>query len=185
MAELKEGTPIKLTNGGQVKIIHAKTIHKKPNQVELGRGGQGVVYLCEFNGQQYALKWYLHDYPDSFYNNLKKNVQNGSPNKSKAFLWPLMLTDKQHDSYGYVMGLRPSGYYDFGAFLENKVGFKSISAMLNCAIAICAGFQDLHQAGLSYQDLNEGNFFVNPDTGNVLICDNDNVIPQGYNLGID
>ncbi|GGE15604.1 serine/threonine protein kinase [Psychroflexus salis] len=173
MSELKQGTMIKLTNGGQVKV-----------QKELGRGGQGIVYLCEFNGQQYALKWYIQHYPDTFYNNLKTNVQNQAPNGSKAFLWPLMITEKQHDSFGYVMDLRPDGYYEFGAFLKNKVKFKTISAMLNCAVDICAGFQALHQAGLSYQDLNEGNFFVNPENGHVLICDNDNVTPPGYNLGI-
>ena len=38
--------------------------------------------------------------------------------------------------------------------------------------------------GYSYQDLNDGNFFVNPKTGDVLICDNDNVAPYGENLGI-
>ena len=29
--------------------------------------------------------------------------------------------------------------------------------------------------GYSYQDLNDGNFFINPQSGDVLICDNDNV----------
>ena len=28
---------------------------------------------------------------------------------------------------------------------------------------------------MSYQDLNDGNFFIDPQTGKVLICDNDNV----------
>jgi predicted Ser/Thr protein kinase len=48
MAELKSGTLVDLTCGGQVKVIK-----------ELGRGGQGVVYLCEFQGNKYALKWYI------------------------------------------------------------------------------------------------------------------------------
>jgi serine/threonine protein kinase len=173
MKELKEGTTVKLSNGGQVKVLK-----------ELGRGGQGIVYLCEFNGQQYALKWYLHDYLESFYNNLKTNVQNGSPNKSKAFLWPLMLTEKQYDSYGYVMGLRPGDYKEFGDFLLNKVNFSSAGAVLNAAFQICEGFYNLHLGGYSYQDLNDGNFFLNPTTGDVLICDNDNVTAQGQNLGI-
>lgn len=37
----------------------------------------------------------------------------------------------------------------------------------------------LHRHGYSYQDLNDGNFFINPESGDVLICDNDNVMPQG------
>ena len=29
-----------------------------PNR-ELGRGGQGIVYLVRYNGREYALKWYF------------------------------------------------------------------------------------------------------------------------------
>lgn len=32
--------------------------------------------------------------------------------------------------------------------------------------------------------INNGNFFIMPDSGDVLICDNDNVSPFGTNLGI-
>ena len=60
--ELKEGTEIKLLNG---KIC---TIDK-----ELGRGGQGIVYLVDYCGGDYALKWYTKDYSSDFYNNLKNN----------------------------------------------------------------------------------------------------------------
>ena len=37
---------------------------------------------------------------------------------------------------------------------------------------------------MSYQDLNDGNFFIHPETGDVLICDNDNVFPEGETSGI-
>lgn len=173
MAELKHGTLVDLDNGGQVKVLK-----------ELGRGGQGIVYLCEFSGNQYALKWYLQDYKDVFYQNLKNNVNAGSPSKSKAFLWPLMLTKKQHDSFGYVMQLRPQEYKEFGQFLLARVHFASVSAMLNAAFQMCEGFYHLHLNGYSYQDLNDGNFFINPQTGDLLICDNDNVTAHGQNLGI-
>lgn len=42
----------------------------------------------------------------------------------------------------------------------------------------------LHRFGYSYQDLNDGNFFIDPNSGDVLICDNDNVMPQGEKSGI-
>lgn len=35
-----------------------------------------------------------------------------------------------------------------------------------------------------YQDLSPGNFFINKITGDVLVCDNDNVAPNGINLGV-
>lgn len=56
--------------------------------------------------------------------------------------------------------------------------------MLSAAMKICNGFMMLHRFGYSYQDLNDGNFFIDPNSGDVLICDNDNVMPQGEKSGI-
>lgn len=169
--ELTAGTEIKLLNG---KIC---TIDK-----ELGRGGQGIVYLVDYCGGDYALKWYTRDYSSDFYNNLKNNAEAGAP--SKAFLWPLAITGKQYGSFGYVMCLRPKGYREFGEFMLAKTRFSSMAANINAAINICDAFQKLHIRGLSYQDMNDGNFFINPKNGDVLICDNDNVAPDRTNLGI-
>ena len=49
---------------------------------------------------------------------------------------------------------------------------------------IVTAFRILHNRGYSYQDLNDKNFFVNPQTGDVKIADNDNVAPFGKNMGI-
>ena len=114
--------------------------------------------------------------------NLEHNIASGAP--SDAFLWPEYLTEKQQGSYGYIMKLRPQNYYEFGNFLLAKVSFKSFTAMLSAAMRICDGFMMLHRFGYSYQDLNDGNFFIDPQTGDVLICDNDNVMPQGEKSGI-
>jgi serine/threonine protein kinase len=171
MAELAPGTFIDLNNGKRIKVIK-----------ELGRGGQGIVYLSEYQGHNYALKWYTKKYSDNFYNNLKENINQGEP--SKSFLWPLMLTTKQNGSFGYVMELRKKDFFEFGDFLLAKKKFQSISAMIEAALQICEGFYHLHIRGYSYQDINDGNFFINPQTGDVLICDNDNVTAQGQNTGI-
>lgn len=171
MAELNCGTKISLTSGGQVTIIK-----------ELGRGGQGIVYLVDLNGDKKALKWYINAPDDKFYRNLQQNILNGAP--SDAFLWPEYLTEHQNGSYGYVMKLRPQNYFEFGNFLLAKKSFKSFTAMMAAAMKICNGFMMLHRFGYSYQDLNDGNFFIDPNTGDVLICDNDNVMPQGEKSGI-
>lgn len=171
MTELKPGTTVGLNGGGQVEIIK-----------ELGRGGQGIVYLVSLDGAQMALKWYLNDPGDKFYKNLERNINAGAP--SDAFLWPEYITKRENGSFGYVMKLRPKNYYEFGNFLLAKVTFKSVKAMLAAAMKICDGFMMLHRHGYSYQDLNDGNFFIDPSTGDVLICDNDNVMPQGEKSGI-
>ena len=169
--ELKAGKKVNLTNGTACTVVK-----------ELGRGGQGIVYLVELNGQQKALKWYITAPDDAFYKNLQNNISNGAP--SDAFIWPEYLTVKENGCYGYVMALRPSNYYEFGNFLLAKKNFSSFNAMIAAAMKICNGFMMLHRHGLSYQDLNDGNFFIDPETGDVLICDNDNVMPQGEKSGI-
>lgn len=171
MTELSKNSIVSLVGGGTATIIK-----------ELGRGGQGIVYLVEVCGEKKALKWYLNAPDDKFYRNLDQNIASGAP--SDAFLWPEYLTEKQQGSYGYIMKLRPQNYYEFGNFLLAKVSFKSFTAMLSAAMKICDGFMMLHRFGYSYQDLNDGNFFIDPQTGDVLICDNDNVMPQGEKSGI-
>ena len=50
MSQLKVGSDIKIEYGGSAKVVK-----------EIGRGGQGIVYLVEYNGQKYALKWYFYN----------------------------------------------------------------------------------------------------------------------------
>ena len=169
--ELQKGTRVNLTIGSQATVIK-----------ELGRGGQGIVYLVELDGQHMALKWYITPPDEKFYKNLERNIRQGAP--SDAFIWPEYLTVPENGSYGYIMKLRPNDYFEFGNYLLARKNFKSFNAMLAAAMKICNGFMMLHRFGYSYQDLNDGNFFIRPTDGDVLICDNDNVMPQGEKSGI-
>lgn len=174
MAEFKKGTRIPTVTGNEIEIVE-----------KLGEGGQGVVYKVKHDGKLRALKWYfpgkLQD-EAAFIKNLENNINNGAP--TKAFLWPLELTEYVDGSFGYVMELRPQEYKDFSRFLLAREHIKSIDALINAALCITNAFRALHAKGYSYQDLNDGNFFINPNTGDVLICDNDNVAPYGKSLGI-
>ena len=171
---LKANTNISLTNGQTATVLRV-----------LGQGGQGTVYEVNLNGKKMALKWYTHPaYTTNanFYHNLETNIRIGSP--SAAFLWPEYLTQVQYGSFGYIMPLRGKNYMEFSQFLLAKTRFASLKALFSAAINICNAFKALHSKGLSYQDLNDGNFFLCPKTGDVLICDNDNVIFHGANLGV-
>ena len=174
MKEFQKGQRIKTVSGGELEVIQ-----------KLGEGGQGVVYKVNYNGKPLALKWYFGNKlnnADKFYRNIQNNIKQGTP--TGAFLWPLEITEYFEGSFGYLMELRPPEYKDFSLFLLAKVHFAKIEALINTALCITNGFRELHNRGYSYQDLNDGNFFVNPKTGDVLICDNDNVAPYGENLGI-
>ena len=171
MSELKVGTTIKLSNG------EIATIKKK-----LGRGGQGIVYLAKVSGQKMALKWYVKHPGSEFQKNLLCNVRAEAP--APNFIWPIASTVEIQGSFGYVMPLRPKGYEEMSKFILAQAKFSDVNALLNACLQICTAFQKLHIRGLSYQDMNDGNFFINPKTGDVLICDNDNVAPDKTSLGI-
>lgn len=151
----------------------------------LGGGGQGDVYRVTLDGKAKALKWYKNGKiknPVEFKKNIKENIRKKAP--SDAFLWPEVLTQEIDGSFGYVMNLRPRGYEDFPKFLKAKVHFKDGQVAIRAALIMVNAYKKLHNMGLSYQDLNDGNFFINPETGDVLICDNDNVAPYGESFGI-
>lgn len=180
MRGLKVGEKIKIKNGGEATVVS-----------EFGAGGQGTVYKVKYEGSDYALKWYhpgvFKDKEKQFYSNLENNISKGAP--TKAFLWPLGITEYQLGSFGYLMDIRPNGYEELTDFFvgtkkKAQVHFASFTAISTAAINIIQAFRELHNNGYSYQDINNGNFFINPKNGDVLICDNDNVSPEGTNLGI-
>ena len=174
MEEFKKGQNIPLEfKGGEASVIE-----------KLGEGGQGIVYRVSYNGKQYALKWYFPNKiknQAAFKKNLEQNIASGAP--SAQFLWPLFITKQQYGSFGYLMDLRPKQYVDFSQILNAKVKF-NLTSTVNAALHITNSFGELHQKGYSYQDINDGNFFIDPSSGKVLICDNDNVAPDQANLGI-
>jgi serine/threonine protein kinase len=174
MADLPKGYSI------QTKLFKTVMVGDK-----IGEGGQGAVYKVNYDGKPKALKWYTGKRlknPDQFYANIENNIKKGKP--SNTFLWPEDITERDDEAFGYIMDLRPPEYKDFTQFLIAKEGFASVTAMVNTALHITAGFRKLHLKGYSYQDLNDGNFFINPKNGDVLICDNDNVSEYGKNSGI-
>lgn len=180
MSMIKCGDTVKMKYGGEAKILS-----------EFGSGGQGTVYKVSYNGKEYALKWYhvgvFKGKEKDFYANLENNIAKGAP--TDAFLWPLGITEVQNGSFGYIMDIRPSGYEELTNFFvgskkKQQVRFKSFAAISTAAINIIQAFRELHNRGYSYQDINNGNFFIDPTNGGVLICDNDNVSPYGTNLGI-
>ncbi|MDO4719546.1 MAG: hypothetical protein Q4A78_02680 [Peptostreptococcaceae bacterium] len=149
----------------------------------IAQGGQGEVYRVSYHGGDYALKWYKKiPSADAFYLNLAHNITVGPP--AQHYLWPLALTERVKGRFGYIMKLRPEEYRKYGEFLMGEINFFNWNALFSAALHIVESYFLLHSMGYSYQDLNEGSFFINPKNGDVLICDNDNVAPYGVNLGV-
>ena len=146
---------------------------------KIGEGGQGEVYQIEYQDKPRALKWYKGRPSSVFVDNLKRNVSRRIP--ASSFLWPKAISDSAL-GIGYVMDLVDSNLKDFSKFLANIHHFSSEDAVINAAINLCVAFQKLHLQGLAYFDLNDGNFFFNPDSGELQIGDNDNVSSADFNV---
>ena len=174
MALFEPGRVIKTDFGAPIKIVKY-----------LASGGQGDVYIIEYGGKTKALKWYNSKTlgePDAFYDNLKRKADKGAPDK--AFLWPDAVTERTEGSFGYIMDLIPDGYYALNRILSSKYCFSSFMAEIDACISIVNSFRKLHNNGYCYAAIHDGNFFIEPLTGDVRICDNDNVAPNGTNTGI-
>lgn len=142
----------------------------------LGSGGQGEVYEVAAGHDHYALKWY---HPHMATPIQKKRIQylieNGMPDK--RFLWPIDFIEKD-GRFGYVMPLRPNHYKSIVDLMKRKAE-PSFEALCHAGYELADCFQTLHSMGYCYGDLSFGNAFLDPETGNILICDNDNVVVNG------
>jgi serine/threonine protein kinase len=140
----------------------------------LGGGGQGEVYRAVLGGKPVALKWY---FPASATPEQRKALQTlvrmGPP--SDKFLWPLELASADGiPDYGYVMPLREARYKGIVDMMKRRVE-PSFRALATASFELSHSYQLLHSKGLCYRDLSFGNAFFDPDSGDILICDNDNV----------
>lgn len=145
----------------------------------LGGGGQGEVYRVKIGSEQLALKWYfMHTQKPELKNSLLELVKKGPPNDK--FLWPKQVIE-YNGFFGYTMGLRPPEYQKSQKLLDRTFSLSYKTAARAC-LQLADSFRKLHVKGLSYQDLNWGNLFILPDTGDILICDNDNVAPHGTSI---
>lgn len=171
---LKTGDRVPLELGGTAQITSI-----------LGSGGQGTVYRAVFAGKEYALKMYFPNKlkrPDIFRDNLAKLTEEKA--EDSAFLMPKLLTAQVDNSFGFLMDLIPEDYKPFPDILNARVKLSGLYSVVNSAIRITSAFRSLHNGGKSYQDLNDGGFFIRPSDGDVLICDCDNIAPYGEHLGI-
>jgi DNA-binding helix-hairpin-helix protein with protein kinase domain len=140
----------------------------------LGGGGQGEVYAAVAGGKPVALKWY---YTASATVEQRSALETlcamGAP--SPKFLWPVELASAPGVAdFGYIMPLREARYKSIVDMMKRRIE-PSFRALATVGLELSHSFLQLHARGLCYRDISFGNAFFDPDTGEVLICDNDNV----------
>ena len=174
-----------------VRVVTLRNEPVKINYLISDEGGQGDVYHVSFKGHDYAMKWYNKNSDDvigGMQYDIIKDIYGEEKKPSEKFVWPLfMVTEEnpcQGKQFGYLMNLLPENYYEMNDYLRmdgdaKAVRFKSYNAMLTAGMDIAYAMQKLHLKGYSYKDLNPKNFAFNPETGDALVIDNDNVSVNG------
>jgi DNA-binding helix-hairpin-helix protein with protein kinase domain len=144
---------------------------------ELGSGGQGEVYqvATTVNGERrrHALKWYNPTWATrTQWDSLQALIRLEPP--SHRFLWPEDVALSDVGGFGYLMPLRGPEFKGMVELMRGTIT-PSFRALTTAVFQLADGFHQLHAAGLCYRDISFGNVFLDEASGDVLICDNDNV----------
>lgn len=143
---------------------------------EIGGGGQGNVYLVSEDNAQYAMKWYNRSSSTAEqYRAIEMLIEKGAP--SEKFIWPLAIVEgESKDNFGYIMPLIDTKRFTkLAHYFGGEVKVNRFEPIIDACIRMAHGFNELHLSGLCYRDISFGNLFVDFNSGEILICDNDNV----------
>lgn len=144
----------------------------------LGCGAQGEVYRARLGGSAFALKWYYPQAATAQQMGVLENLMRLGP-PTNRFLWPIeLMTAPGAQGYGYLMLLREARFRGLVDLMKRRID-PSSHALATAGFELANSFLQLHSKGLCYHDISFGNLFLDPDAGDILICDNDNVTVDG------
>ncbi|ARX87190.1 MULTISPECIES: protein kinase domain-containing protein [Streptomyces] len=153
-----------------------------------GSGGQGEVYRVSTVRGDRAVKWYYPQLADA----RQRHILEGLIEKGwddDRFLWPrsiVMDPDGKEPGFGYLMDVRPARFQDLPALFRRDPSVKeaTMRTLVTVALHTVEAYRALHSKGIAYRDINWGNIFFDPRTGDVLVCDNDNAVVEGGTAGV-
>ena len=143
----------------------------------IGEGAQAEVYRGRIGDSSYAVKWYRPEYVGAdprLWERLRTVIGFGAP--TEQFLWPFDFVSLPRSTIcgGYIMPLKTPEFVSMADLLRRQCepSFRSLTIV---GFNLANSFLKLHAAGLCYRDINFGNIFFNPETGDIRIADTDNV----------
>lgn len=172
------------------KVIRSVTGEEFGIGRQMGKGGFGAAYLAvrlrdkrEFVFKELILPAHLA----KIQREIRKNIEDLAAN-------PVMEEDGKTKLHALVQPIGPEGVVDlpaskgFGYIMEKvdtkqylsigkfRASFPDADVICDACIRISAIFRRIHiSKGMCYKDINDGNFFIDPKTGDVRIIDCDNL----------
>ena len=181
---LREGSIVKMRSGNQVRVIRASD-----RDVELGRDGDGYLYLVEdmTTEKRFALKWcneHFFDYLPkddtgrpatiAFHENLCGLCNKGLPNV--CFSFPIDVTQTiEGKFYGYTMPLRENRFVGLTSILYSGESFDNLKALCHACENIAYASCILHRHGFSYPGMSLEDIFIDLKTGDISVWCYDNL----------
>jgi eukaryotic-like serine/threonine-protein kinase len=146
----------------------------------LGSDGQGEVYAAEMAGELVAVKWY-RPHVTAADQALRARLRDlcGHRPSSSRFLRPIdLVASPNMAGFGYVMQLCPMQFRGLYEIISGEAS-ASLRSRATAGLEMAEAFQALHAAGYCYRASDFGDVVVAPSSGEVRICDTDNVGPNG------
>lgn len=156
----------------------------------LGKGGVAKVFRAKrlTDGKEFAFKTYAPQ-PDNpkvmaIHGRIKRNVKNlmahpllGKDGKPQvSFVHPVDCFDTlKNGSFGYIMPLVDTKKFLPLKKLWHPETYPDAKALCEAGKRLATFFDRIHARGYCYKDINEGNIYINPETGEVWIIDCDNI----------
>jgi DNA-binding helix-hairpin-helix protein with protein kinase domain len=154
---------------------------------QVGKGAQGEVYAGEMRGDRVAVKWYKPEWIAKdlrLRERLRRTRELPPPND--RFLWPRdLVLAPELPGFGYVMPFREARFREFSEIIQADVSLPprpSFRTLATAGLETVEGYLRLHAMGLCYVDISGGNVAMDVDTGEVRICDCDNVDENGKGM---
>lgn len=153
-----------------------------------GSGGQGEVYRVSTPQGDRALKWYYPQLADDRQRHILEGLIYRGWDDPR-FLWPqTIVVDPRspETGFGYLMDVRPGRFKDLPALFRRdpSVSATTPRTLVTTALHTVEAYRTLHSKGIAYRDINWGNIFFDPKTGDVLVCDNDNAVVEGETTAV-
>jgi eukaryotic-like serine/threonine-protein kinase len=147
---------------------------------KLGEGTQGEVYLVEGPDGYQAVKWYKPEQATAEQRAaILYLVRTGPPfgAAGKRFIWPRdLVTRPGFAQFGYLMSrIDTRRFAELGECWAHIKPVPNFAALCEISYQLANSYRALHLSGHCYRDISAGNLMFDPGTGNILICDNDNV----------
>ena len=163
------------------QTLHAELLGTTLSVIKkIGEGTQGEVYLVDGPQGFQTVKWYKPEQatPDQR-TAISYLVRTGPPYGAagKRFIWPLdLVTAEGLQQFGYLMTrIDTQRFAELGEVWAHLKPVPGLGALSEISYQLANSYRALHLSGHCYRDISAGNLMFDPKTGDVLICDNDNV----------